>query len=242
MWSRLHAAKLVLILWMSAGSENHGQLPCCPGCQRQGCSPWSSSLPTLAASSKFQSMTTLSSHQFHHSTSHSFFLFATFCIGLFSLTSPDELCEKKQLSKSSFPSSSSSYFLGRRVTVSRYIKVTLLAFSDFRLAKASKLHLNTSYLQALFARVLLWLLLSFFAMFWHSTHSFYASRSVYLYCGYRGRFSSYKKKRKKSTLVIPSGLSPLVPGKWHTYLHHKLGCGVWNTWVFIRQGGSDSIC
>lgn len=78
--------------------------------------------------------------------------------------------EKKQLSKSSFPSSSSSYFLGLRVTVSRYIKVTLLAFSDFRLAKASKLHLNTSYLQALFARVLLWLLLSFFAMFWHSTH------------------------------------------------------------------------
>lgn len=150
--------------------------------------------------------------------------------------------KKKQLSKSSFPSSSSSYFLGLRVTVSRYIKVTLLAFSDFRLAKASKLHLNTSYLQALFARVLLWLLLSFFAMFWHSTHSFYASRSVYLYCGYRGRFSSYKKERKKSTLVIPSGLSPLVPGKWHTYLHHKLGCGVWNTWVFIRQGGSDSIC
>lgn len=99
--------------------------------------------------------------------------------------------KKKQLSKSSFPSSSSSYFLGRRVTVSRYIKVTLLAFSDFRLAKASKLHLNTSYLQALFARVLLWLLLSFFAMFWHSTHSFYASRSVYLYCGYRGRFSLF---------------------------------------------------
>lgn len=99
--------------------------------------------------------------------------------------------KKNQLSKSSFPSSSSSYFLGRRVTVSRYIKVTLLAFSDFRLAKASKLHLNTSYLQALFARVLLWLLLSFFAMFWHSTHSFYASRSVYLYCGYRGRFSLF---------------------------------------------------
>lgn len=80
----------------------------------------------------------------------------------------------KQLSKSSFPSSSSGYFLGRRVTVSRYIKVTLLAFSDFRLAKASKLHLNTSYLQALFEWVLLRLLLSFLPCFdtplTHLTH------------------------------------------------------------------------